>query len=42
LELKDDPSRATGYTPFSMVYGTEAVLPTNLYYGALRVVAYKE
>jgi hypothetical protein len=31
-----------GYTPFFMVYGAEAVLPTNLDYGALRVVAYKE
>jgi hypothetical protein len=25
-----------------MVYGTEAILPTNLDYGALRVMMYKE
>jgi hypothetical protein len=31
-----------GYTPFFMVYGTEAVLPTDLDYGAPIVVAYKE
>ena len=34
------PSRATGYTPFFMVYGFEAILPTDLDYGALRVRAY--
>ena len=36
------PSRATGYTPFFMVYGSEAVLLTNLNYGAPRVRAYDE
>ena len=36
------PSRATGYTPFFMVYGSEAVLPTNLDYGVPRVRAYDE
>ena len=35
-------SRATGYTPFFMVYGSEAVLPTDLDYGALRIRAYDE
>ena len=40
LELEDDPSRATGYTPFFMVYGSEAILPTDLEYGASRVRAY--
>ena len=39
LELEDDPSRATGYTPFFMVYSSEAILPTNLDYGAPRVRA---
>ena len=34
------PSRATGYTPFFMVYGSEAILPTDLDYGAPRVKAY--
>ena len=30
--LRTTPSRATGYTPFFMVYGVEAVLPTDLDY----------
>ena len=36
------PSRVTGYKPFFMVYGSEAILPTNLDYGAPRVRAYNE
>jgi len=28
------PSRATKFTPFFMVYGSEAVLPTDLEYGS--------
>ena len=36
------PSRATGYTPFFMVYDSEAILPTDLDYGAPRVRAYDE
>ena len=36
------PSRATGYTPFFMVYGFEAILPTDLDYGAPRVRVYDE
>ena len=36
------PSQATGYTPFFMVYGFEAVLWTNLDYGEPRVRAYDE
>ena len=42
LEPKDDPSWATGYTPFFMVYSFEAILPTDLDYGAPRVRAYDE
>ena len=42
LELEDDPSRATGYTPFFMVYGSKAILLTDLDYGAPRVRAYNE
>ena len=42
LEPEDDPSRATGYTPFFMVYGSEAILPTDLDYGASRVRTYDE
>ena len=40
--LRTTPSRATGYTPFFMVYGFEAILSTDLDYGALRVRAYNE
>ena len=36
------PSRATGYTPFFMVYSSEAILLTDLDYGAPRVKAYDE
>ena len=36
------PNRATGQTPFALVYGTEAVLPTELIYGSPRVLAYDE
>jgi hypothetical protein len=36
------PSRATGYTPSFMVYGAEAVLSTDLDYGAPRVMQYIE
>ena len=40
--LRTTPSRATGYTPFFMVYGSEAILLTDLDYGAPRVRAYDE
>ncbi|XP_025815525.1 uncharacterized protein LOC112892607 [Panicum hallii] len=40
--LRTSPSRATSFTPFFMVYGSEAVLPTNLDYRAPRVRAYNE
>ena len=36
------PSRATGFTPFFLVYGAEAILPTDLEYGSLRLQAYNE
>ena len=42
LEPENDPSRATSYTPFFMVYAFEAILPTDLDYGAPRVRAYDE
>jgi len=42
LEPEDDPSQATGYTPFFMVYSSEAILPTDLDYRAPRVRAYDE
>jgi hypothetical protein len=35
------PNRSTSFTPFFMVYGPEAVLPTNLQYGSPSVQAYQ-
>jgi hypothetical protein len=40
--LRTTPSRATGFTPFFLVYGAEAVLPTDLEYGSLRTRAYDD
>jgi transposase InsO family protein len=40
--LRTTPCRATGFTPFFMVHGSEAVLPTDIDYGSLRVRAYTE
>jgi transposase InsO family protein len=40
--LRTTPSRATGFTPFFLVYGTEAILPTDLEYGSPRVRSYDE
>ena len=40
--LRTTPSQATSYTPFFMVYGSKAILPTNLDYGASRVRVYDE
>ena len=36
------PKRATGQTPFSLVYGAEAVIPMKLIYGSPRVLTYDE
>jgi hypothetical protein len=35
-------SRATGFTPFFLVYGSEAMLPTDVDYGSPRLKAYNE
>ena len=40
--LRTTPSRATGYMPFFMVYGSKALVLTDLDYGASRVRAYNE
>jgi transposase InsO family protein len=40
--LRTTASRATGFTPFFLVHGAEAVLPTNLEYGSPRVRGYDE
>ena len=36
------PNRTTGYTPFFMVYGAEAVLPCDIIHDSHRVRMYKE
>jgi hypothetical protein len=40
--LRTTPNSSTKYTPFFMVYGAKAVLPTDVRYDAPRVVAYTE
>ncbi|XP_066354405.1 uncharacterized protein [Miscanthus floridulus] len=40
--LRTTPRQATGYTPFFMVYGSKAILLTDLDYGAPRIRAYDE
>jgi transposase InsO family protein len=40
--LRMTPSRATGFTLFFLVYGAEAVLPTDLEYGSPRTRAYDD
>jgi transposase InsO family protein len=40
--LRTTPSRATGFTPFFLVYGAEVVLPKDLEYGSPRVQGYDE
>jgi transposase InsO family protein len=40
--LRATPSRATGFTPFFLVYGAEAILPTDLEYGSPRTTAYDD
>ena len=32
--MRTTPSRATGFTPFFLIYGAEAMLPTDLEYGS--------
>jgi IS30 family transposase len=40
--LRMSPSRATGFTPFFLVYGAEAILPTDLEYGSPRLKTYQD
>jgi hypothetical protein len=40
--LRTTPSRATGFTTFFLVYGAEAILPTDLEYGSPRTRAYAD
>jgi hypothetical protein len=40
--LRTTPSRATGFSPFFLVYGVEAILPTDLEYDYSRSKAYDD
>ena len=40
--INTTPNRSTGYTPFFMVYGAEAVLPSDIWHDSPRVAAYVE
>ena len=40
--INTTPNRSTGYTPFSMVYRAEAVLPSDIRHDSPRVAAYVE
>jgi hypothetical protein len=40
--LRTTPNRSTGYTPFFLVYGAEAVLPTDIIHDSPRVNMYTE
>ena len=40
--LRTTSSRATGFSPFFLVYGIEAILTTDLEYGSPRLKAYQE
>jgi hypothetical protein len=40
--LRTTSSRATGLTPFFIVYGVETILPTDLEYGSPRLQLYSE
>ena len=40
--IRTSPNRSTGYTPFFMVYGAEAVLPSDLEFDSPRVIHYVE
>jgi hypothetical protein len=40
--LRTTPSQATGFTSFFLVYGADAILPTDLEYGSPRTRAYDD
>ena len=40
--LRTMPNHTTGYTPFFMVYGAEAVLPCDIIHDSPRVCMYEE
>ena len=40
--LRTTPNRSTGFTPFFLVYGSEAIIPTDIVYDSPRVTLYTE
>jgi hypothetical protein len=40
--LRTTPNRSTGLTPFFLVYGAEAIMPSDVQYDSPRVEAYEE
>ena len=40
--IRTTPPKPTGETPFALVYGAEAVLPTEVKHGSPRVLAFNE
>jgi hypothetical protein len=40
--LRTTPNHSVGFTPFFLVYGAEAMLPTNIEFDAPRVVHYTQ
>jgi hypothetical protein len=40
--LRTTPNRSVGFTPFFLVYGAEAMMPTDIEFNAPRVVQYTE
>jgi hypothetical protein len=40
--IRTTPNRSTGFTPFFLVYGAEAVMPTDIAYDSPRVTNYAE
>ena len=40
--IRTTPNRSTGYTPFFLIYGAEAVLPSDMLHDSPRVAAYVE
>ena len=40
--MRTSPSRATGFTPFFMIYESEAVLPTDLDYDSPHIQTYDD
>ena len=40
--LRTTPNKPTGFTPFFLVYGVEAVIPTDIEFDSPRVTMYTE